>query len=1100
LFDRATGEPLSLEHAGDLGLFAAAGNLELTEEVALAMPFDNQVVTIDGDDLDWAGAPVRTGSDGVTVSASLGEGVLNLLVRSPTLQPAAGWNNVFLGFRREVPVDFADGYGGGSTEPGYGYFGFGVMVQFNNGQVWAHLEGGGGSVVVRAALGAGFAELAVPLCALSEAGDGRPVYLDSVSTGGGTGFLWSGAYQWRSANGWLADEFWGYRIAYPVQAGACGPEWLDGDMDGLTDARELELGTNPMLWDTDGDGYSDGQEVSAGTRPNDPTDAPRDWDGDGVLDGQDNCPQSWNPDQADRDGNGVGDACDLLPQDSDGDGVADAADNCPWTFNPGQADSDGNGVGDACQVAAQDSDGDGLTDAQEGMWGTDPGVWDSDGDGWSDGEEVARGSAPTQFGSRPQSPWDQDGDGVSQRYDADDQNAAVGGERIRADKWWDLEFDRHLEGGEFVSGLVRVGSPSGNWLRVVNPGSVTEIRADVIVDVVGGQGTLPGARVGGFFYKDRVSANGAEGDVYAGILLGPDGAGVLRPMLSVARCRESVCTVQTMDVLYGADRIFPGVLVGEAHTLSVRYDPVGARFVFGFDGQEHAYPIPADLREAAPPWSQIKGIGTRVDDFMDGQSGGGIVARFDNVFVNGLAYDDFSGLSIDPVRWADAELWRAAASEELALGLTRYGQASATNAANLNRSAEGITSLRSDVRVNGAQRQGARLRARVGGYFYRDTTVANSGVGQTGEVHAEIALRWHQDGSAPTAYYVLGRCEDADCVGWTDLEFGAVPGIAVAVGQTYTLGIEYDGGTSFSFSASGATVGPFDLAARAPRGAPSTYGFLGVSTRISHGQAPQSWGFIDAAFDNVFVNGVLYDDFSGQPDGAFGAIPLLGLEADGLGVAAWVTDGSGAEPAKMGHPLPWVAACAPNAVAYYYLASRDLVAGVSAGAGRGADPIDGFPAFTAELVRGGFQASDLTASFGVMTLGDDLQGVDWSYVAPLETRYYRGGTFTLRLGGEDLVTGVMPDFTLWIDYGDPNNCQDDRIWGESGYAGVVEDASAGSGPAVQAAASALLSDLGARGLRYVFDSLQPAIETQFQGGGRFGAYFEMQQGQIELGP
>ncbi|RMH32055.1 MAG: hypothetical protein D6692_00075, partial [Planctomycetota bacterium] len=34
--------------------------------------------------------------------------------------------------------------------------------------------------------------------------------------------------------------------------------------------------------------------------------------------------------------------------DGDGDGVPDATDNCPNAFNPGQADTDGDGLGDAC--------------------------------------------------------------------------------------------------------------------------------------------------------------------------------------------------------------------------------------------------------------------------------------------------------------------------------------------------------------------------------------------------------------------------------------------------------------------------------------------------------------------------------------------------------------------------------------------------------------------------------------------------------------------------------------------------------------------------------------------------------------------------------
>jgi hypothetical protein len=36
--------------------------------------------------------------------------------------------------------------------------------------------------------------------------------------------------------------------------------------------------------------------------------------------------------------------------DSDGDGIDNAADNCPLVANPDQADTDHNGIGDACQV------------------------------------------------------------------------------------------------------------------------------------------------------------------------------------------------------------------------------------------------------------------------------------------------------------------------------------------------------------------------------------------------------------------------------------------------------------------------------------------------------------------------------------------------------------------------------------------------------------------------------------------------------------------------------------------------------------------------------------------------------------------------------
>jgi len=60
---------------------------------------------------------------------------------------------------------------------------------------------------------------------------------------------------------------------------------LDTDNDGLNDAKELELGTNPNKRDTDGDGFSDADEVfvlkSDPLNPSDPL--VFDFDGDGII-------------------------------------------------------------------------------------------------------------------------------------------------------------------------------------------------------------------------------------------------------------------------------------------------------------------------------------------------------------------------------------------------------------------------------------------------------------------------------------------------------------------------------------------------------------------------------------------------------------------------------------------------------------------------------------------------------------------------------------------------------------------------------------------------------------------------------------------------
>ncbi|MHA3786584.1 Ig-like domain-containing protein [Flavobacterium hauense] len=229
----------------------------------------------------------------------------------------------------------------------------------------------------------------------------------------------------------------------------------DQDNDGLTNAQEASIGTNPVVADTDGDGINDGVEVTGGSNPLNPCSpnasaGPCDQDGDGLTNTQETTAGT-NLTNPDTDGDGINDGTEVTngsnpliacspnlnagPCDQDSDGLTNTQETSAGT-NPTVADTDGDGINDGAEVAGGsnplnpcspnasagpcDQDGDGLTNTQETTAGTNLTNPDTDGDGINDGTEVTNGSGPLNpcSPSVNAGPCDQDSDGLTNTQEA----------------------------------------------------------------------------------------------------------------------------------------------------------------------------------------------------------------------------------------------------------------------------------------------------------------------------------------------------------------------------------------------------------------------------------------------------------------------------------------------------------------------------------------------------------------------------------------------------------------------------------------------------------------------------------------------------------
>jgi hypothetical protein len=370
------------------------------------------------------------------------------------------------------------------------------------------------------------------------------------------------------------------------------------------------------------------------------------------------------------------------------------------------------------------------------------------------------------------------------------------GTYIDKTKWRQGEWVREIREGKLIVKQssapypIGINTPYGesNWLSFPDPNSVNSIQADVtILESSITNSAQTRARLAGVWYLAAEPGPGLTGDMWANVEIRETSAGLFAQW-SLGTCGNADCTVAP-GYSRGGNFSTP-ISLGKTYKLYIEYDSANHQFIFKVDDEQIVFneeSLPIKLGDAVNP---TKGIGTRVV-IDNATSLGYISAAFDNVYKNGVLYDDFSSSIIDPTKWTSYEFVREISEGKLRSEV-RSSSASTSSISNRLEFVDpsSINILQAKVTPLTYQNtQGANIVARMGGHYYNDGT---PGGGHFGEVGAEVYIGGFEGEANPAAGWAVWTYADFEGNNPTLIETGNFSK-PISLGDTYTLLIGWTG-------------------------------------------------------------------------------------------------------------------------------------------------------------------------------------------------------------------------------------------------------------------------------------------------------------------